>query len=428
VFAEGGSNKLIKVKYDDTKNTLKRKPWHPYISDICEIYEGDTPDFVFCSLFGRGGVDYDAPRVVFIGENISPDFNRYDYAVSFNNIEFGDRYFRLPLYAWYPIFTEALEKHEQFAGQRKQKFCGIAVSNTQWAAPAREQFFKRLSEYKHVDSSGMAWNNIGGAIPQITGREVIEFYQDHRFTIAFENSSVPGYITEKIIRAWAAGTIPIYWGAPDIAEHFNTEAFVNCHDFESFEQVVERIDEIENDDELYMHIMKQPIVKEGSLARQFSIEKLGQYLRYVLTQEPEKAKRRPEYGWAMGVAQRSARWDTKKLAFTVLSAYERIKAYSADPAKKVYIRGAGRNGRALLAEMAELGVHIDAFIDTNADVSGHDIPIVSPDSVYATPLHSYYVIVSVGRPQVFAEIRTEMEFHGLATPRDFVDYGTGCLK
>lgn len=28
-----------------------------------------------------------------------------------------------------------------------------------------------------------------------------------------------------------AGTIPIYWGNPDISREFNSASFINCHDF-----------------------------------------------------------------------------------------------------------------------------------------------------------------------------------------------------
>lgn len=35
----------------------------------------------------------------------------------------------------------------------------------------------------------------------------------YKFTIAFENQSYPGYVTEKIADALMAGTVPIYWGA-----------------------------------------------------------------------------------------------------------------------------------------------------------------------------------------------------------------------
>ena len=37
-----------------------------------------------------------------------------------------------------------------------------------------------------------------------------------RFAMAFENANVSGYVTEKIVNAFLAGAIPIYWGHPDV--------------------------------------------------------------------------------------------------------------------------------------------------------------------------------------------------------------------
>lgn len=44
---------------------------------------------------------------------------------------------------------------------------------------------------------------------------------DYRFSVAIENGSYATYFTEKILDCFATGTIPIYRGAPDIAEHFD---------------------------------------------------------------------------------------------------------------------------------------------------------------------------------------------------------------
>ena len=49
-------------------------------------------------------------------------------------------------------------------------------------------------------------NNIGGAVS-----DKFAFQQKHKFSIAFENTSYCGYCTEKIVEAFVAGTIPIYW-------------------------------------------------------------------------------------------------------------------------------------------------------------------------------------------------------------------------
>ena len=40
----------------------------------------------------------------------------------------------------------------------------------------------------------------------------LKIISNHKFNIAFENSSYPGYVTEKITDAFIANTIPIYWG------------------------------------------------------------------------------------------------------------------------------------------------------------------------------------------------------------------------
>nr|WP_257842607.1 glycosyltransferase family 10 [Helicobacter sp. 13S00477-4] len=84
----------------------------------------------------------------------------------------------------------------------------------------REEFFEALSLYKKVDSAGSYRNNIGRTLPIINGdfsTSKYEFMKDYKFSIAFENSSANGYSTEKIIQAFGAQTIPIYWGDQKVA-------------------------------------------------------------------------------------------------------------------------------------------------------------------------------------------------------------------
>ena len=54
-----------------------------------------------------------------------------------------------------------------------------------------------------------------------------------RLTLAIENFDYPGYVTEKIIDALAAGSIPLYWGAPDIDDFIPEDLFVNLRNFSS---------------------------------------------------------------------------------------------------------------------------------------------------------------------------------------------------
>ena len=79
--------------------------------------------------------------------------------------------------------------------------------------------------------------------------------------MAFENSMSfngnIGYTTEKIYEPMIALSIPIYWGNPQINKDFNSKSFINWDEYGSNEKVVERIIEIDNDDDLYMDYIKE---------------------------------------------------------------------------------------------------------------------------------------------------------------------------
>ncbi len=161
------------------------------------------------------------------------------------------------------------------------------VSNPN-AAVEREQMLDELNRYQTVDCGGRYRNNVGGPV-----KDKLAFARNYRFTIAFENSTMSGYTTEKIFEAFAADTIPIYWGSPRIAEEFNPEAFINCHDFSDLKSVAERVKEINEDQELYLKMIKAPIVREDSQAAKYLNEEYAAaFLRSIFDQDKEKAIRR----------------------------------------------------------------------------------------------------------------------------------------
>lgn len=49
----------------------------------------------------------------------------------------------------------------------------------------------------------------------------IEAYRDFRYSIVVENERAPGYFTERLIDCLSVGTVPIYWGDPDIGSIFD---------------------------------------------------------------------------------------------------------------------------------------------------------------------------------------------------------------
>lgn len=250
-----------------------------------EVEVSDEPDYVIYTGFGYDHLKYDCIRIFYTGECQTPDFNECDYAIGFDRLQFGDRYARIPLYNLfqYKSVYKSLLNRPQYTLQdiKGRDFCSFVVSNC-FAKEARAVFFDMLCKYKPVSSGGRYKNNIGGAV-----RDKNAFLANHKFNIAFENCSHDGYATEKIMEAFAAGIVPIYYGDPRIAEDFNPKAFINAHDFGSFEDMIERIKEIDNDDNLYLVMLNEPIVQPDA-----DVTELSDFLYSIFDQPLEKAGRR----------------------------------------------------------------------------------------------------------------------------------------
>jgi len=57
-------------------------------------------------------------------------------------------------------------------------------------------------------------------------RALLSVFSRYKFIAAFENSHTRGYVTEKIFNVFMAKSVPVYDGAPDVAEFINPRAFI----------------------------------------------------------------------------------------------------------------------------------------------------------------------------------------------------------
>lgn len=277
--------KTIKIKFVDLTN----RGQIAFITDILKkrynVVISDDPDYVIFGPYGNQYLRYDCIRIFYTSECYTPNFNECDYAIGFDRLDFGDRYMRIPLYQLfqYKKFFDMLKERSAFTEEdlkKKTDFCNYVVSNS-FVKDVRTEIFLKLCEYKKVNSGGRYRNNIGGAV-----KDKFSFQLKHKFSIAFENCSYDGYSTEKIVEAFAANTIPIYYGDPNIDLDFNNEAFVNCHQYASLEEAIERVKVIDNDDELYLKIMNEPILKTQDLY-------MDDFLYHIFDQPLIDAGRRP---------------------------------------------------------------------------------------------------------------------------------------
>lgn len=50
---------------------------------------------------------------------------------------------------------------------------------------------------------------------------------DYMFSVAIENASYKTYFTEKLLDCFATGTIPVYYGSPNIGDYFNKDGIID---------------------------------------------------------------------------------------------------------------------------------------------------------------------------------------------------------
>ncbi len=245
------------------------------VEERYDIVESDeNPDLLLYSIFN--GVDhlrYDCHKLVVLGENMDPDPAICDFSVSMR--ENSERNFYWPLFEPERVLAMLPESEPRAIDPRhaqdKTRFCCFLYSNR--APQERIELCKLLMQRKAVDCPGQVLNNMPmpDRVRLIENRGADqweeakrELYSRYRFTISFENEREPLYITSKIFTPLTVGSIPIYWGAPEITELFNPRCFVNCHDFDSLEAVSDHVMAIENDPELYRQYREAPPVLPSS--------------------------------------------------------------------------------------------------------------------------------------------------------------------
>ena len=59
----------------------------------------------------------------------------------------------------------------------------------------------------------------------------------YRFALCFENSILKGWMTEKLFDCFFAGTVPVYWGAPEVLEWVPAECFIDMRQFKDFTEL-----------------------------------------------------------------------------------------------------------------------------------------------------------------------------------------------
>lgn len=261
--------RTIKVNFADFWEGLDYKTFKLYkiLNKHYNLIISDKPDYLFCSSFYFDEyLSYnDCLKIFYSKKSGTTNYLRHDYGIDSNDdAPNGRQHIYCPDYFCSSedfIFEKMKNKHLDIKGHEEEllnrDFCGYIYSNDVSIAKLIQE---KLDQYKKVNYlEEFDRINVLGK----TQKDKYDFLKKYKFSIVCENDKKNGYITEKVLDAFAAKTIPIYYGANNVNKYFNPEAMIIIKDEDDIDNAIERIKQIDEDDELYLHMLKQPAILPG---------------------------------------------------------------------------------------------------------------------------------------------------------------------
>ena len=298
--------KQIKINFVGFWNTLNKTNniFFNLLSKYFDVIISDNPDYLFVSCF-NGFLDHfnypNAIKIFYSGEDISPDFNFFDYCIGYNDFLCGDRYLQFPVYLHHETLKEFnLSKISNNEAneciKKKDIFCNLIYKEDRFDNK-RSLVFKLLNQYKKVESFGELLNNQKNnmTVSYINIEEKFSVLRRSKFTIAADSVDLDDFVTEKIHHAILCNTIPIYIGTNKITKYYNKDRFINCNDFNSLEEMVDYVIKIDKDDALYLKmITAEPLVDCDYIKNRYCA--LDSFLFNIFNKNLTDAYKRPLTG------------------------------------------------------------------------------------------------------------------------------------
>jgi hypothetical protein len=253
--------RTVRVAFSDFWRPFRPERW-PVLRALEDAFRFEIcvdprdADLLMCGPFGTRHRSYRGTKVFYTAETWPYRRSEFDYTIGYEMLDHPS-HLRLPLFAWLLIGDElegrVWPKPDLEEWRRRPNFCNFVYSNP--GTPTRNEFFRALSRRRHVVAPGAVLNN---AAPIPDGARAledwrtpkIEYQRGFRFTIAFESLQRDGYTSEKLVDALTAGTIPIYWGNPKVADDIDTSSFIDAEDFDSLDELAEYVLAVDDDDSL----------------------------------------------------------------------------------------------------------------------------------------------------------------------------------
>jgi hypothetical protein len=150
---------------------------------------------------------------------------------------------KLPAISWQELYTERLRAVEFFGRTGEVDLYGIGwdgppfrvgpriwLPNVARRAQRRLlQSWQRLRPDPSLEAARRAYRGPTSSKAETLGQ--------YKFALCFENMILPGWLTEKMFDCFFAGTVPVYWGAPDVEKYVPNQCFIDMRQFSGYSEL-----------------------------------------------------------------------------------------------------------------------------------------------------------------------------------------------
>lgn len=150
---------------------------------------------------------------------------------------------------------------EPYFSNRSRKFLMMMNNNKKPKLRKNELYSERLRAIKYFsktdefDLYGGRWNRhiyFPYTFYKKYIKKVYMGYSDNKletvsrynFAICFENEKASGFVTEKMLDCLLVGTIPVYWGAPNITDFVPANCFIDFRKFRDYDALLTHLKKI----------------------------------------------------------------------------------------------------------------------------------------------------------------------------------------
>lgn len=215
-----------------------------------------------------------SPNIYNIIKNIE---NKFDYILTFSEelLNRSEKYIKCYIGSCrIPVDGRKIWK--------KNKMCSLIASN---------QKSSYGHKYRHTIASKFSKKlDVYGPF-HIKFDSKLDPHKDYAFSVVVLNSKIKNYFTEYITDCFMTGSIPIFWGCPNIGDNFNTKGILSFDTLEDLEKILDKLD-------MALYNKMLPYVKENFHIVNnykctddivaYNLEKLGLFENVQINNTPEK--------------------------------------------------------------------------------------------------------------------------------------------